>query len=81
MRLVDADALLEKAWDDHECEVINADDVRDAPTIDAKPVTRCRDCKHCGVGNIFRGEIYPACRKHDIMVSDNFFCADGEKRC
>lgn len=43
-------------------------------------VVRCRDCKHITVGNIIRGQIYPACRKYKIMVGEDFFCADGERR-
>ena len=53
MRLIDADAL-----EPHEqlepmgngqyeyVEVVYKDDIDDAPTIDAVPVVRCKDCKH-----------------------------------
>ena len=47
---------------------------------DVVEVVRCRDCKHITVGNIIRGQIYPACRKYKIMVGEDFFCADGERR-
>lgn len=44
MRLIDADALLEKynkttVWDSWV-------EINIAPTIDAVPVVRCKDCKH-----------------------------------
>lgn len=54
--------------------------LRDIPTADVVEVVRCRDCKHITVGNIIRGQIYPACRKYKIMVGEDFFCADGERR-
>ena len=53
MRMIDADAL-----EPHEqlepmgngqyeyVEVVYKDDIDDAPTIDAVPVVRCKDCKH-----------------------------------
>lgn len=34
VRLIDANALLEKAWDDHETCVVDVCDIEDAPTID-----------------------------------------------
>lgn len=43
MRLIDADALL-KGRQDHE--MISTHVIWNAPTIDAVPVIRCKDCKH-----------------------------------
>lgn len=34
VRLIDANALLGKAWDDHETCVVDVCDIEDAPTID-----------------------------------------------
>lgn len=57
MRLIDADVLINKAWDvlmDKAWDtkngfvwekIVSIKDVADAPTIDAVPVVRCRDCK------------------------------------
>lgn len=54
MGLIDADALLRhkrkmsgadfggEFWD----EAVLASDIKNAPTVDAVPVVRCRDCKH-----------------------------------
>lgn len=44
MRLIDADELMEKyhktpVWDSWV-------EINNAPTIDAVPVVRCKDCKH-----------------------------------
>ena len=50
MRLIDADALvktcIEGLNDDEVFDRIPPDYVDDAPTIDAVPVVRCKDCKH-----------------------------------
>ena len=52
MRLIDADTLIDKV-----CKGLREGDVLDrippsfidnAPTVDAVPVVRCRDCKHKG---------------------------------
>lgn len=56
-RLIDADALLEQTQfrlplDNYiaeiydECVKIHRENIEQAPTIDAVPVVRCRDCKH-----------------------------------
>lgn len=50
MRLIDADALLEEAWDvDCRCgyvQVVDVGSIEEAPTIEAKPVVHCKDCKY-----------------------------------
>ena len=60
MRLIDADALMEMSqrcidneWNHKVAPVSWAsarecfmDDIEDAPTVDAVPVVRCKDCKH-----------------------------------
>lgn len=50
MRLIDADALMEKehSWlrDGDVLWSIPPSHIDLAPTIDAEPVVRCRDCKH-----------------------------------
>lgn len=47
--LINVDILLNKAWDADNGfgweKVVSIKDVMDAPTIDAVPVVRCRDCK------------------------------------
>ena len=84
MRLIDADALEVKI-------MMEAPDFMDGgssltkafimamiktksvtPTVDAVPVVRCEHCKH----------ILPKgfCHKHSRKVTDDWFCADGERR-
>ena len=61
-RLIDAEALLEKAWDvDCRCgyvQVVDVDSIENAPTIEAKPVVHAcwkeirqglHICSHCKV--------------------------------
>ena len=51
------------------------------PSVDAAPVVRCRDCKHCYfAANRVPAEQCLVCDKYDIDVTDDFYCADGERR-
>ena len=82
-RLIDADALLdeflnryterERGWNlvFAACEIKQdfADMISNAPTVDAVPVVRCRDCKYFETW---------LCQNEDN--SDNWFCADGERK-
>ena len=87
MRLIDADALMEQiklrciayyntaqnAKAETCANVIN--EINNAPTFDAVPVVRCKDCKHY-IERTFLTE----CMKHDLVVEPNDFCSDGERR-
>ena len=76
-RLIDADAVLRhkrkmsgadfggEFWD----EAVLASDIKNAPTIDAVPVVRCKDCKY------FKTRL---CENEDNH--DDWFCADGERK-
>lgn len=73
MRLIDADALL-KGRQDHE--MISTHVIWNAPTIDAVPVVRCKDCKirytdHCGMFDV---------EAEWEWTEDNGFCQYGERR-
>lgn len=46
MRLIDADALMYEANSDGAYGYVDAKQISEAPTIDAVPVVRCRECKH-----------------------------------
>ena len=52
--------------------------VNDAPTVDAVPVVRCRECKHCDPENYHcdhpMGTTAPLSRKPDD------FCSYGERK-
>lgn len=59
MRLIDADAILKADENSNKALVLGSGKtleiayallkkkVADAPTVDAVPVLRCKDCKHC----------------------------------
>ena len=77
MRLIDADEL-ENEFGISDADIIAREVIRDAPTVDAVPVVRCRECKwwqedddvgHCdnpdGLDNYAKPED---------------FCSYGEKR-
>ena len=91
-RLIDADALLNeflKRYTERErnrnvvfaaCEIKQdfADMISDLPTVDAVPVVRCWDCKHCDPENHHcdhhMGTATPLRRKPDD------FCSYGERK-
>jgi hypothetical protein len=80
MRLIDADALIQKR--NHakayaqDMYVIGQGYVMDAPTIDAVPVVRCKDCKHYNTIGCSKG--FGWCENIDRGTSDNFYCANGK---
>ena len=86
-RYIDADALTDefewckqqatecnrKEWD----EIITR--VSKQPTLDAVPVVRCGECKHCFVdGDNVRFNVCEL--THNRVQSDDWFCADGERK-
>ena len=48
MRLIDADALINEANSDEAYGYVDVKQISEAPTVDAVPVVRCRECKHLG---------------------------------
>ena len=88
MRLVDADraASIENLdqYSDLAAALGDVQTVRDilsdAPTIDAVPVVRCRECKNLYVGGVCFGETLWACRKLKTSVDPEFFCGFGEQK-
>ena len=103
MRLVDADALKERYYQKMKdllmpTRTVDLSDnaisllcgsslIIDAPTVDAVPVVRCKDCKYF-IQTVFLGNKMNACRFHGSstilptarIVTDDWFCADGERR-
>lgn len=81
MRLIDADIMRENLewcksqsgryddiyWDD----VIERLDVQ--PTVDAVPITRCKDCKW------YDAELHCKLNGYGCGRSPDWFCADGKK--
>ena len=75
-RLISADALLREAMKDGAYGYVDAWQIKNAPTIDAIPVVRCKDCKH----------YWKNTRESDEVVvclassKDDAFCSEGERR-
>ena len=54
--------------------------IKTAPTVDAVPVVRCRECKHRGTDDcIFHIKGEPA-DEELLLKLDNDFCSYGERR-
>ena len=94
MRLIDADAILKADENSDKALVLGSGKaleiayallkkkVADAPTVDAVPVVRCKDCKHLVAVNV-NGKGIPTCRISGMEVAPAEFCSRGEKgrRC
>ena len=80
MRLIDADALVTAYDAAHDGPPGKARAlILNAPTVDAVPVVRCKDCKWWNTEWKHEdGECY--CYKIDQWTAPQFFCADGERR-
>ncbi len=95
MRLIDADALRKEHC--KGCSIFAQEDcktdpvcaslmwVHEAPTIDAVPVVRCKDCKHYKPGKYFTDinfcqRLPYYAEKGGLNVADDDFCSYGERR-
>ena len=86
MRLIDADRLSEAIYDNVPAPYEDASwakenclaEIEAAPTVDAVPVVRCRECKHCDPENHHcdhhMGTAAPLRRKPDD------FCSYGNRK-
>ena len=78
MRLIDADAFIEKMErTSRYFDVVF--DVEEMPTVDAVEVVRCRDCAKDGLFTC------PICfienkELHFINHSPDFYCGEGERK-
>ena len=95
MRLIDADALQAKIMMEAPDFMDGGSSITKAfimamiktrsatPTIDAVPVTRCKDCKYKG-NSVFRedGTEYIVCwnQGYGMQHPCDWFCADGEQK-
>ena len=79
MRLIDADALLQRAiphgWSTPKW--VSDIAIEDAPTIDAVSVVRCKDCKFNYANQIPSENVCQLCV--ELPISKDFYCADGER--
>ena len=79
MRMIDADALIQKR--NHakayapDMYVIGQGYVMDAPTIDAVPVVRCKDCKHYQTDVLFNSNYCCGRRR-----KPDDYCSYGERK-
>ena len=55
--------------------------IKTAPTVDAVPVVRCRECKHYDTAD-FDGNILCGCTLHSAMldITPDSFCSYGERK-
>lgn len=81
MRLIDADVLIEDIDGDLTDSIAEhraIEKIMNAPTIDAVPVVRCKDCKHR------YHSVECPCQSYDHfyswMPADDWFCKKGERR-
>ena len=85
MRLIDADKLVDALYANEFATLCPLDEVSgvidEAPTVDAVPVVRCRDCKKSGLTEFGKrycskpmGAFYGC-----IPVEDDFFCSGGKR--
>lgn len=85
MRLIDADALLEKMKRTSRYFQIKFD-IEEAPTIEAEPVVRCKECKHwkpsgSKAGNSFSDmEYIGGCEFTNYCRRESDFCSYGERK-
>ena len=56
---------------------VDAKQISDAPTVDAVPVVRCKDCKYHEDEEV--GMVYCP-NALGGWVGENWFCADGERK-
>ena len=91
-RLIDYYYLAEKI----ECPgqpLVYLEDIEAAPTVDAVPVVRCRECKYWGdeEGKLQSsdGAIFARCKVHNYLLdgrhtgwcpTENDFCSYGERK-
>ena len=80
MGLIDADALIKEACAEGAYGYVDAKQIADAPTVDAVPVVRCKDCIHSydDLGVLCCTNI---CGTYeDCVVNPHFYCADGKRK-
>ena len=90
MRLIDADALKARIMMDAPDFMDGGSSITKAfimamvgsnaatPTIDAVPVTRCKDCKQSGIDSTSYPQYW--CSAHTEYHDGDWFCADGERK-
>ena len=84
MGLIDADALIKEAYTEGAYGYVDAKQIADAPTVDAVPVVRCKDCKyHHWEQEPCHGKIEHYCElphMRGVEVFKEFFCYYGKRK-
>ena len=78
-RLIDANELIKEAYADGAYGYVDAEQIANAPTVDAVGVVRCKDCKrfHRNLEN----DTYCDCVGGLSDPEEHDFCSYGERRC
>lgn len=83
-RIVDLDqigeksnALLQRGCSAIEYAISLINEIREAPTVDAEPVVRCRDC---GMSRETEDEEFVFCMQFRDTVHGQAFCSYGERK-
>ena len=72
-RLIDANALIKEACAEGAYGYVDAEQIANAPTIDAVEVVRCKECKWAGGDFVcYRGVM--------VQHEPEDFCSYGERR-
>lgn len=88
-RLIDADKLeKQEYWGNERCfDYVDAEDIDNAPTVDAVPVVRCKDCKYYKESRVLAPNKFCFRLKHPTEpgkigynFADNDFCSRGVRR-
>lgn len=77
-RLIDAEEL-ELQFDVSDEDIIAKEIIRNAPTVDAVPVVRCRDCVNVQSAKINK-KGFLICPASGMEITDDDFCSYGEKK-
>ena len=84
MRLIDAEAWKLDLLLFHGCNEKTAwifDRINHAPTVDAVPVIRCKDCKYCSIDNYADGNVpIYECTFWDNGTSVNGYCHEAQRK-
>lgn len=86
-RLIDANKLIKEANADGAYGYVDVKQIADAPTVDAVPVIRCRECKHRYTENcpMYFHDSYWHDGYFDYIdydtdnTEDDYFCPKGER--
>ena len=92
MRLIDADRLSENIYDNIQAPYEDSREakeeclcaIEEAPTIDAVPVVRCKDCMHYLIVDEFEGGKRYMCKVNHFSYinsdGDMHYCSYGERK-